>query len=98
LTGASKRSKGLTNGAALGDADYRINVYQEFIVLHDGEELARMTDWNVQLSGHSLDTFGLSQHSARLTLELEGGPRQVQGFLDGESARLVGHREGVGIR
>jgi hypothetical protein len=77
-------------GASLGEADYQITVYQEFTALPDGEELGGIPDWDVQLSGHSLDTFGLWQDSAMLILELEDG-RQVQGFLDGNRFVLSGN-------
>ena len=75
-------------GAPLGTASYLLEIWQTFHIIQGlgpgpAEEIEGMKEIRLRLVRHSLDSFGLWQDSATLTLQLEDG-RRLDGFLNGD--------------
>jgi hypothetical protein len=73
------------DGVDLGPAEYRGDVYQEFLIFGDGDEVPAQKELDIRVD-HRLDDFQLWQGQDTVRLHLEDG-RYIDGSLDG--ARFI---------
>jgi hypothetical protein len=78
------------DGSLLGSSDYDLDVWQDFVITLDGQELPGQKELRtIRLSKHTLNTFKIALERATLTLRLEDG-RQVAIIPDGSGFRAAG--------